>query len=71
MNAVIHPALAEKIGSAINSRSVASEMVTVVLARKPYIHEDFLFWVKAHREASAKLEAMGIEVITYGEIKGA
>lgn len=67
MTTVIHPILAREIGSAINSRSVACDMIDVTLKRKPYDHDAFLFWVKRHREASAKLIAMGIDVITYDE----
>jgi hypothetical protein len=65
MNTVLHPTLAQKISSAINSRSVAAQMIDVVLKADPFVHADFLFWVNAHREASARLEAMGIECLTY------
>jgi len=67
MTIVIHPTLAREIGSAINSRSVASDMIDVTLKRKPYDNEAFLFWVKHHRESSARLIALGIDVVTYGE----
>ena len=63
----LHPILAGQIGSAINSRSVAAEMIDTALRTQPYNHETFLYWVKAHREASGKLGALGIDVITYTE----
>jgi len=40
-------------------------MIDVILKADPFVHSDFLFWVNAHREASARLEAMGIECLTY------
>ena len=63
----LHPILAGQIGSAINSRSVAAEMIDTTLRAQPYNHETFLFWVKTHREASFALGALGIDVITYTE----
>ena len=63
----LHPILAGQIGSAVNSRSVASEMIDTALRAQPYNHETFLYWVKAHVEASNKLGALGIDVITYNE----
>jgi len=65
MNTIIHPVLATEIASAINSRSVAADMIDVALKAEPYDHEKFLYWVKAHHEASSKLGSMGINVITY------
>jgi hypothetical protein len=67
MNMIVHPVLASKIASAINSRAVAAEMIDVTLKAKPYVHDNFLFWIDAHREASGTLGAMGINVITYEE----
>jgi hypothetical protein len=63
----VHPALASEISSAINKRSVATDMIDVALKKRPYEHDAFLFWVARHREASHKLIAMGIDVITYDE----
>jgi len=64
---ILHPALALKISAAITSRSVAQSMVDVILHAKPHNHEAFLYWVAAHREASATLGAMGIDVTTFDE----
>jgi hypothetical protein len=63
----IHPTLAREIASAINKRSVACDMIGAALAKRPYEHEAFVFWVKQHRDASNALIAMGIDVITYDE----
>jgi hypothetical protein len=64
---ILHPTLAHQISAAINSRSVACDMIDVTLKRRPYDHDAFLFWVKHHRDASNRLIAMGIDVITYNE----
>ena len=55
----IHPAIAREISAAVNSRSVAQNMIDVVMHAKPYVHADFLYWAQAHREATAKLVADG------------
>ena len=64
-NVVIHPALATIIARAINDRSTAADMITTVLARKEYSETDFRFWRDQHKQATAALDALGINVHTF------
>jgi hypothetical protein len=64
---ILHPVLAGQLSSAINSRSVASDMIDTVLKTEPFDKEKFNYWAKAHIEHSNKLRSMGIEVVTYNE----
>lgn len=68
MNIQVHPTLGAAIASAVNSRCLASEMISNCLHAKPYVHEDFQFWVRKHIEATHQLAAMGIPLPTY-EVK--
>lgn len=67
MNATIQPDLAQRISSLITSRSVASSMVDAVLKAEPFTHDEFVYWVQRHREASLSLCEMGIQVLTYDD----
>jgi hypothetical protein len=66
-NMIVHPVMAQKISAAINSRSVAANMIDAVIKAEPFVNDDFLYWVNAHREASGLLRTMGIDVLTYEE----
>jgi len=65
----LDPVVAKAISAAITSRSVASHNIDAVLKAQPYVKDDFHFWLNAHRKASAKLAAFGIDVVTYDEVK--
>jgi hypothetical protein len=65
MNIRLHPVLAEAISLAITQRSLAAEMINTAILGAVYNHEDFVFWRDKHVEASQKLAAFGIDVITY------
>lgn len=66
-NMIVHPVMAQKIAAAITSRSVAATSIDAAIRAEPFVNDDFLYWVNAHREASGKLRAMGIDVLTYDE----
>ena len=65
MNIRLHPVLAEAISLAITQRSLAAEMINTVIYSATYNHENFELWRDKHIEASQKLAAFGIDVITY------
>lgn len=61
-------ALAIEISALITERSVAATNVDAALSARPYNRANFAYWVNVHRKSSAKLIAMGIDVITYDEV---
>jgi hypothetical protein len=69
MTTIVDRALAIELSALITHRSVAATNVDAALHARPYKRENFAYWVNVHREASAKLIAMGIDVVTYDEVK--
>jgi hypothetical protein len=63
----LDPIIAAEISVLVTRRSVAQANVEAALHARPYNPDDFRYWVAAHRNASAALIAMGIDVITYDE----
>jgi len=67
MTHILPPELAQRISSLVTSRSVAASMIDLESRSTPFNQGTFVYWLKAHREASTKLCEMGIDVITYDD----
>lgn len=65
-NVTIHPVLARIIAQAINDRSTAQDMIDSLLYRRAdFSEEKYLFWRDQHKEATASLAALGINVHSF------
>ena len=65
-NIKLHPELARIIGRAINDRSVASDTINLLLySRRPFNEEAYNFWRDQHKQATAILAELGINLHSF------